>query len=114
MKVYITKTFEKFILKHFSNYFIDINEFSEQIKKTFLDDIYLKRPLMKFKIKINQLSYRIVWIVKDEKIIPILVFLKRDKKIWENLIWNRELEILINHYSSKIKLDMDNKKFKIY
>ena len=76
--------------------------------------MYLKRPIMKFKIKINRLSYRIVWLVKNEKIVPILIFLKKDKKFWENIIWNKELEILINHYSSKMEFDFKNKDIKIY
>ena len=114
MEVKITKTFEKFISKHFSNYFIDLEDFSIELKKSFLSEIYLKRPIMKFKIKINSVSYRVVWLVKNEKIVPILIFLKKDKNFWENLIWNKELEILINHYSSKIKLDIYNKNYKIF
>jgi hypothetical protein len=76
--------------------------------------MYLKRPIMKFKIKINNLSYRVVWLVKEDKIVPILIFLKKDKKHWENLIWNKELEILINHYSWKMQLDVKNKDIKEY
>jgi len=60
MKVIITATFEKFISKHFSNYFIDLEDFSNELKKSFSDDIYLKRPIIKFKIKLNRLSYRVV------------------------------------------------------
>ena len=114
MKVHITKTFEKFISKHFSNYFIDLENLSLEIKKSFKSEIYLKRPIMKFKIKINRLSYRVVWLVKDDKIVPILIFLKKDKNVWENLIWNKELEILINHYSWKMQEDIKNNDFKIY
>ena len=105
MKVIITKTFEKFLSKHFSNYFIDLEDFSQELKKSFKGEIYLKRPILKFKIKLNKLSYRVVWLVKEEKIVPILIFLKKDKNFWENLIWNKELEILINHYSTKMWID---------
>ncbi len=114
MEILITKTFEKFISKHFSNYFIDLEDFSFEIKKSFFEEMYLKRPIMKFKIKINRLSYRVVWLVKNEKIVPILIFLKKDKKKWENLICNKELEILINHYSWKIQLDIKNDDVKVY
>jgi hypothetical protein len=114
MKVYITKTFESFLNKNFSNYYIDYFELSEKLKYWFLDNIYLKRPIMKFKIKINNLSYRIVWIVKWDIIVPIVIFLKKDKTFWENLIWNKELEILINYYSLKIKKDLDENKYFVY
>jgi hypothetical protein len=60
MKVIIAKTFEKFLNKHFSNYFIDLSDLSEELKKSFKDKMYLKRPIMKFKLKINKLSYRLV------------------------------------------------------
>ena len=114
MKVIITKTFEKFLNKHFSNYFIDLAYLSQELKKSFKDEIYLKRPIMKFKLKINKLSYRLVWLVKNNKIVPILIFLKKDKNFWENIIWNKELEILINHYSSKMQVDFENGEIKEY
>ena len=114
MQVYITKTFEYLIDKSFSNYFIDLDKLSQELKKSFTDNLYLKRPIMKFKVKINWVSYRIVWLVKWDAILPILIYLKKDKKSWDNLIWNKELEILINHYSSKIEYDIRNKFFKIF
>ena len=110
----MTKTFEKFIDKNFSSYFIDLEKLSFELKKSFNSKIYLKRAIMKFKIKINSLSYRLVALVKDNKIVPILIFLKKDKKYWENLIWNKELEILINHYSWKIQEDIINDNIKIF
>ena len=73
MEVHITKTFEKFIDKHFSNYFIDLEDLSYEIKNSFKSEMYLKRPIMKFKIKINKLSYRVVWLVNNNKIVPILI-----------------------------------------
>ena len=114
MDVYISKTFTKFVSKNLSNYFIDFEVLSKELKKSFNDNIYIKRPIMKFKIKINWLSYRLVWIVKDNKIVPLLIYLKKDKAKWWNIVWNNELEILVNHYSSKIKKDIDSLDFKIY
>jgi hypothetical protein len=60
MEIIITKIFEKFLNKHFSNYFIDLDILSNELKKSFNDEMYLKRPIMKFKLKINKLSYRLV------------------------------------------------------
>lgn len=114
MQIYFTQTFEKFLDKYFSNYFIDLLEFSEMLKKSFSDNLYLKRPVMKFKIKLNWVSYRVVWIIKWEIILPILIFHKKEKKFWENLIWNKELEILIDFYATKHQSDIENKKYKIY
>ena len=105
MKVIITKTFEKFLSKYFSNYYIKLQDLSNELIKSFKNEIYLKRPIIKFKIRLNKLSYRVVWIIKEDKIVPILIFLKKDKNFWENLIWNKELEILINHYSIKMWID---------
>lgn len=108
MIVYITKTFENILDKSFSNYFIDLDKFSQELKKSFINNIYLKRPIMKFKIKLNWVSYRVVWLIKWNIILPILIYLKKDKKSWDNIIWNKELKILINHYSSKMEFDIKN------
>lgn len=45
MDVYISKTFTKFVSKNLSNYFIDFEVLSKELKKSFNDNIYIKRPI---------------------------------------------------------------------
>lgn len=114
MEVYITKTFESILNKGFWKYFIDLHTLAKELKRAFHNDIYIKRPIMKFKIRLNWVSYRIVWLVKWDIIVPILIYLKKDKKHGENIIWNKELEILINHYSPNIEKDIKWNEYKVF
>ena len=78
MKIYFTITFKRLLNKSFWNYYIDLEDLSKWLRKTYENNIYLKRPIMKFKLKINWVSFRLVWIVKDEIILPLVIFLKKD------------------------------------
>lgn len=107
MKIIITKRFEKYYNKSLSKYF-DMESFVMILKDKKHNFISLHDPFYKFKNKINFVDFRwVLAIFKDETIIPIFIYLKKDKKNWENINWNdykKKIEFEFNFAT----LDIEN------
>lgn len=87
MKVIITKRFEKEYLKSLAKYF-NKEKLAENLKNKKHKFISLHNPFFKLKNKIDLVEFRwVLAIYKNEKIIPLFIFLKKDKKYWENISW---------------------------
>jgi len=80
MKIIITNRFEKEYLKNFKKYFStkDLVLDLKNKKHTFVS---LHDPFFKIKNKLNLVDFRgVVAFMKNNKIIPLFIFLKKDKK----------------------------------
>jgi len=112
MKIIITNTFEKKFLWKLTKYFT-VSNLVEKLKKEQIK-ITLKDPFYKIKFKLNLVDFRwIVLIVEDDKIIPLMLYLKKDKKNWENIIWS-EYENRILEIQKRVSIDLENWDFKVY
>lgn len=114
MKIIITKTFLKDYEKVLHNNKIEkiIVKVKQKLEK---DLIYLKRPFIKIKFNINNISIRLVWKYIDVRLLlfPIFIYKKWDKKNWYNIIWE-DIELKILERMKKIDLDLNIWNFKIY
>ncbi len=80
MKVMITGNFNKIYLKNVSKYF-DRQKLVENLKIKEYNFISLHFPYFKFKSQLNLVDFRgILLILKGDTIIPLILFLKKDKK----------------------------------
>jgi len=106
MKVIITKIFQQNFDKDFKKYNFDLNTFVEVLKKT--KQITLKSPYFKIKIFLDWVSIRWISMINDIwNIIPIFIVLKKDKKIWENIILNKIVLEKIDTLMSKMIKDFN-------
>jgi hypothetical protein len=98
MKVIITKNFWKKYLKNLSKYFSK-DEFVRFLKKRNHTFIWLHYPYFKIKWYIKMVNIRwVLFLLEDDSIIPLMIFLKKDKKYWENINWSIcEDDILIEY-----------------
>lgn len=113
MKVLITKWFEKEYLKNLSRYF-NKNKLAENLKSKKYNFISLHFPYFKFKSKLNSVDFRwILLIIEDDKIIPLMLFLKKDKKYWENINWQDYKEMILDEYD-KIINDIEKWNYEIF
>ncbi|MFK7779534.1 MAG: hypothetical protein QM490_00065 [Candidatus Gracilibacteria bacterium] len=112
MKIIISDIFNKKYLHKLSRYF-SVLEFSDKLKN-YNNNICLKYPHFKFKLKIKSVEFRGVILIKDNKyIIPLIICLKKNKNCGENIIWTKyEKEILI--MAKKVLLDIETKKYEVY
>ena len=112
-KIIITKRFENKYLKKFKKYF-SINKFVEILKSKKYKFISLQNPFEKFKIKINGVNFRwVVFIILWNKIIPLLIYLKKNKNNWENISWLNTKEKIIEEHNFAT-IDIENKSFKVF
>ncbi|MCH2188979.1 hypothetical protein MK079_04090 [Candidatus Gracilibacteria bacterium] len=103
MKIIMTHRFKKYYLKHLEKYFSP-HQVCEYLKKKEHTFITLTFPYFKFKITINGVSFRGVGIIiQTEKIIPLLIFLKKDKKHGENIKWNLIENEILQEYSHALE-----------
>ena len=110
MNVIITNSFLKRFKKEFRKNNFLISDLVNELKKEKL--ITLKIPLFKVKLKLNKISIRWIVLVNHKNyILPIFIVLKKDKKYWENLILNKELQNIIEKLSKEIEIDLINKDF---
>ena len=114
MKIIITKTFlkdyEKILNKN------KLEKVISKIKqKLELDLIYLKRPFLKIKFNIDNISVRLVWKYIENRFLlfPIFIYKKTDKNNWYNIVW-KEIELKVLDRMIKLDLDLNNWNFKIY
>jgi len=114
MRIVITKTFEKDFIKvlKYRNF---LNDFSDLLKKkshTFID---LKDPYKKFKYKIWNISLRsILFFSFENKIIPIFIAKKSDKKDWYNIILDNRFNDILKQKLLLVKDDIQKWNFEIY
>jgi hypothetical protein len=59
-------------------------------------------------------SFRwIVVIINESYIIPLIIYLKKDKKNWENITWNTYEKQILNEYEIALK-DIESWNYEIY
>jgi hypothetical protein len=72
--------------------------------------IPLNYPFAKLKNKINNFAFKwFLAVIQDEKIIPLIMFTKKDE--WENLNWRDYKWDIKFEYEKNIE-DIENKQFK--
>lgn len=97
-QVYLTNRFQKQYLKKFIKYFSK-EDFVKQLKIKEHTLIDLHFPYMKLKNKIWNIVIRwIIFIIFDKNIVPIILFLKKDKHFWENINWNTHEKLILKEY----------------
>jgi len=112
MKIVITEIFRKKYLDKFSKYFSK-EQFIESLRKK-NNNIKLKFPHFKVRLKIKSIYFRWVILIKNwDYLIPILICLKKDKNCWENIIWQKFEKIILD-LEEKILEDIENKKYEIF
>ena len=114
MKIIITKTFLKDYEKVLNKNKLE-KVISKIKQKLELDLIYLKRPFLKIKFNIDNISIRLVWKYIENRFLlfPIFIYKKTDKNNWYNIVW-KDIELKILDRMIKLDLDLNNWNFKIY
>ncbi len=113
MKVIITKSFKDKYLKKFKNYF-EIKDLVDILLKKEKNFISLHFPFLKFKNKINKVSFRwVIFLFMEEKIVPIFIALKKDKSKWENIFWKKNKDFLKKEFR-KSRIDIKNWDFEVF
>ena len=112
-KVIITNRFEEKYLKSLKIYFWT-EEFVKILKSKKHNFIFLQDSFEKFKIKINWVHFRwVVFFILQDKIIPLFIYLKKDKLKWENINWNNMKNKIIKEHSLATN-DIEKWLFKIF
>jgi len=112
-KIIITKRFEEKYLKNMKKYF-SVNKFVEILKSKKHNFISLQNPFEKFKLKINWVDFRwVIFLVLEDKIVPMLIYLKKDKINWVNISWNNTKSEIIKEHDLSTK-DIEKWFFKVY
>lgn len=113
MKVIITKNFEKEYLKNLIKYF-NKEKLAKDLKNKKHKFISLHFPYFKFKSKLNLVDFRWILIfISDDKIIPLILFLKKDKKYWENINWETYKQMILDEYDNTIA-DIEKWNYEIF
>lgn len=112
MNIIITETFKSEFISIFKSEVL-ISWFCEKIKWTKF--INLNFPFKKIKFKYVWIDIRwIIFIWINDKILPIFIVKKSNKKYWNNLVLNKMIKDI-----SKIKLnnclsDIDNNNYELH
>jgi len=112
MNIIITDTFKKDFLSIFKSELL-IKWFCDRINSTKL--LKLKHPFDKIKFKYVWIDIRwllFIWIA--DKLFPIFIIKKSNKKYWNNLVLNYEITKIAEWKLEKVLLDFKNDDFKIY
>ncbi len=113
MSTIITKGFKKKYFNTFEKYF-SLENFVKNLADKKHNFISLHYPYFKIKQKINTVSVRwIVFIIENELIVPIILFLKKDKKYWKNLSWINNKDLILEEYKKALE-DIKNWDFEIF
>lgn len=113
MKVIITQRFEKEFLFPLKKYFTteDLVIALKNKSHTFIN---LNSQFFKIKNKINLVDFRwVLAFVENDKIIPLFIFLKKNKKYWENITWNNNEKLIELEFDLSVK-DIENWNFNEY
>ena len=83
MQVSLPKSFvDDFLEGHFRRYRIDQLQFAKKLVQAYKkQEIFLERPIAKMKFDLQGASWRVIVIVKENKITPLLLALKTDKHL---------------------------------
>jgi hypothetical protein len=72
--------------------------------------ISLHYPFFKLKNKINNFAFRwVLAVIKDEKIIPLMMFPKKDR-YWDNINWRDNKDLIWFEYDKAVE-DIREKRF---
>ncbi len=111
MKIIITKTFNKKYLNKLSKYFT-INDFLKQLNKN--NNILLKNPFYKVKLNLNLVDFRwVILLVEKNKIVPLILCLKKDKNCWENIILEKYYKDILFSQEKALE-DLNNWDYEVY
>ena len=115
MKILVSETLEKDLNKIFNWENAKII-FLNKLKEINPELIYLKRPYVKIKVSLFNISFRIIWKFQIINWILVLIFVlkKIDKTFWENIIWNKTFESKIDIRLLKINQDIEKWSYKLY
>ncbi len=93
--IIITKRFEEKYLINLSKNF-QKQEFINMLKTKKHTFISLHSPYFKIKNNVNNVSIRWVLVVLEENnIVPLVLFLKKDKKYWDNVNWKDYKDMIL-------------------
>ncbi|MBS9775276.1 hypothetical protein KGV52_01025 [Candidatus Gracilibacteria bacterium] len=114
MKVIITQKFTKVYYKKLMKYF-SLQELTDLILEKHHTLIPLHIPYFKIKSNINSISVRgVVFVYKQGKfIVPIILFLKKDKKSGNNIYRNKNKDLILEEYHQALE-DIKQEKYKIF
>lgn len=113
MRIIITKRFEKEYLKQLNKYFSKL-DLVNSIKSKNHNFISLHDPFFKFKNKLNLVDFRWVLVMfKNNDIIPIMIYLKKDKNNWENINWQNHKQKIENEFEFT-KFELEKWDFEIF
>lgn len=113
MSIIITKRFEKQYLENLSKYFSKV-DFINILKSKSHTFISLQKPYFKIKNNVKSISIRwILVILEEDNIVPLMVFLKKDKKYWENVNWIDYKNMILKEQEENIK-DIENWDYEEY
>jgi len=113
MRIIITKRFEKEYLKQLNKYFSKL-DLVNSIKSKKHSFISLHDPFFKFKNKLNLVDFRWVLVMfKNNDIIPIMIYLKKDKNNWENISRQNHKQKIENEFEFT-KFELEKWNFEIF
>ncbi len=111
MNVIITDTFKKDFCKIFSEKVL--KNFSEKLKSTSI--INLDYPYKKYKITLENIATRWIYIISINKFfVPIFIVKKSDKKYGSNLIITKEISLILKLKYEKNIENIRNDQFQIF
>lgn len=107
MKIIFTQSFSKNFLNKYDKYFSK-QDFIDKINLKFHTLIDLSYPYFKFKLNLNSVNFR--WVLAillieeqwEKFLLPLNIFLKKDKKNWENIFWNKDWKDILELYEKYI------------
>jgi len=112
MNIVITNTFKKEFISIFKSESL-MTGFCEKIK--YSKNIRLDFPLDKIKFKYVWIDIRwIIFIWIKDKILPIFIIKKSNKKYWNNLVLNKEIKDISKIKLKNCLLDFENNDYKLY
>lgn len=114
MKIIITDYFKKKFLEKNKKYF-SIDDFLFEIKDKKHKLIPLNKIFFKQKFNINNVSFRwVLTLIESEKtFIPLFLFLKKDKKKWENISYPKDKDFIEENLFLALN-DLENDLFDEY
>ena len=102
MKIIITKRFREKFINSFGKYFSEKN-LIQVFKSKNHNFISIHHPFLKFKSKINFVEFRWIIYIENTYIIPLCMFLKKDKKYWNNLAWKTHKKLIKIEFELSVK-----------
>ena len=103
MSIIITTRFKnKYLNKLIKNF--SKSEFITMLQKKQHTFISLHEPYFKIKSNVRDVSIRwVLVIMEDSDLIPIMLFLKKDKKYWDNVNWKDYKDLILEEFKLNIQ-----------